>query len=270
VAKTFAQLRNKLDGYLAHHLGGLENDERVEALGWYCQGLSLEVPDKTLCGIAARLMPDASQGGRQRMQRALQRGRFSHEDVFARLQRTVFRTRAKRIAAYCLDDTGFEKKGDGSVGVQRQYSGTLGRVGNCQVAVSLHAVNDDFSACLGAQLYLPSDWSSDADRRALAKVPESITFQTKTEIALSLLRAARHNGAPKRPVVADAGYGDSRAFRDEVTALGLPYVVAISSNTTVWPPGSNPRPPKRRTARGRPPTTRRAGRRWPRPPRRAR
>ena len=90
MAKTYAQLRDKLEGYLASHLAGLENDERVEALAWYCQGLGLEVPDKNVYGIATRIAPDAVEGVRQRIQRALQRSRFAHDEVFERLQRTVF------------------------------------------------------------------------------------------------------------------------------------------------------------------------------------
>jgi SRSO17 transposase len=193
VAKTYAQLRNTLDGYLTHHLSGLENDERVEALGWYCQGLGLEVPDKTVYGIAGRVAPDSVESVRQRMQRALQRSRFAHDDVFERLQRTVFETSAKRVAAYCVDDTGFEKKGSLSVGVQRQYSGTLGKIGNCQVAVSLHGVSDDFSACLGARLYLPKEWIADDARLSRARVPDGIESRSS-----SFVRPAKTVGPSAR------------------------------------------------------------------------
>lgn len=251
MGNTYAQLRNELDHFLTEHLGGLENAERVEALGWYCQGLGFEIPDKSIYGIATRIAPNAVESVRQRMQRAIQRSRFEHEEVFGRLQRTVFEN-SDRYAAYCVDDTGVEKKGEFSVGVQRQYSGTLGKVGNCQIAVSLHAVNDDFSACIGAQLYLPREWTENEERLARARVPQDIGFKAKTQLAIELLRAAKANGAPARPVVSDAGYGDSRDFRDAVTKLGWQYAVAISSNTNVWPPEANPqRPPA--GPRGRPP-----------------
>jgi SRSO17 transposase len=253
MTKTFGQLQKALECFLSSHLQGLENDERVEALIWYCQGLGLELPGKTLLGIGKRLAPGGAQAVRQRMQRALQRGRFSHERVFARLQSTVFAS-ADVFEAYCVDDTGFAKKGTHSVGVQRQYSGTLGKVGNCQIAVSLHAVADVFSACLGAELYLPEQWVGDQVRRQAAGIPSDVGFQTKPEIALDLLRAAHRNGAPKRPVIADAGYGDSRDFRDAINELGWHYVVAISSQTNVWPPGSRPRRPPRTGKRGPPPT----------------
>jgi len=254
MTKSYGQLRDELEGFLSEHLAGLENAERVEALAWYCQGLGLEVPDKTVFGIAARIAPDATQAVRQRMQRALQRSRFSHDAVFERIQRTVFERAADRLEAYCIDDTGFEKKGEHSVGVQRQYSGTLGKVGNCQVAVSLHGISDDFGACLGARLYLPESWTADAERMEHASVPGGTVFQTKTQLALELLRTAKSNGAPKRPVVADAGYGDNSDFRDAIVALGFHYVVAVSSQMNVWPPGASPKVPARSGKSGRPVT----------------
>ena len=150
---TFGALRNQLDDFLSSHLAGLENDERVEALAWYCQGLGFEVEAKTALGLAGALAPESIQATRQRMQRAIQLGRFDHAEVFERLQQTVFES--GRMHAYCIDDTGIAKKGKHSAGVQRQYSGTLGKVGNCQVIVSLHGVSDTFGACLGLHLYLP-------------------------------------------------------------------------------------------------------------------
>lgn len=229
---TFAALRDNLDDFLSGHLEGLENEQRIEALGWYCQGLGLESRAKTAMGLAIAMDPESVEAKRQRMQRALQRGRFGHEQIFERLQETVFDSGS--MQAYCIDDTGIEKKGDASVGVQRQYSGTLGKVGNCQVVVSLHGVSDSFGSCLGLQLYLPESWSNDAERRQKARVPEHIEFKKKWQIALELLDAAEQNGGPKLPVLADAGYGDSRDFREALQERGFKYVVAISSQTSVW------------------------------------
>lgn len=253
MAKTYAQLRKGLESFLEHHLRDLENDERVEALTWYCQGLGLEIPFKTALGIAKRLDPDNVQATRQRMQRALAKGRFSHEEVFARIQATVFEEPG-RLTAYCIDDTGFAKKGEHSVGVQRQYSGTLGKVGNCQVATSLHGVSSELSVCLAGQLYLSESWTEDEERRENAQIPKSLEFATKPQIAVELLKKAKANGAPRRPVVADAGYGDSREFRDAIRRMDWHYAVAISSNTTVWPPGAKPVCPPSTGKRGRPRT----------------
>ena len=246
--KTFAALRDSIDEHLTAHLDGLENAQRVEALAWYCQGLGFGVESKTALGMAAALAPDGQQATRQRMQRALQKGRFSHTALFKRLQETVFES--GRMQAYCLDDTGIAKKGDRSVGVQRQYSGTLGKVGNCQVIVSLHGVSDVFGACLGLQLYLPESWCSDAERLSAAGVPDDVEFKKKWQLGLQLLDQARSNGGPSLPVLADAGYGDSREFREGLTDRGLKYVVGVSSQTSVWRSGTQVAVPKRQGRRG--------------------
>jgi SRSO17 transposase len=249
---TFGALRDNLDRFLTSHLSGLENNERVEALAWYCQGLGFEVEAKTALGLAGAMRPESIQATRQRMQRALQLGRFDHAEVFERLQQTVFES--GRMQAYCIDDTGIAKKGAFSVGVHRQYSGTLGKVGNCQVVVSLHGISDTFGACLGLQLYLPESWCEDAERREQASVPATISFHRKWEIALGLLDAARGNGGPTLPVVADAGYGDAREFREGLRERGLKYIVGVSSQTTVWRADTTVAVPPRRTGVGRPPT----------------
>lgn len=253
MAHTFGKLQRLVEQFLDDHLDGLDNAERVEALSWYCQGLGLELPQKSILGIAKSFAPDDVEPCRQRMQRAVNRGHFTHEDVFERLQTTVFETSANAMDAYALDDTGVAKKGTQSPGVQRQYSGTLGKVDNCQIVVSLHGVSDEFSCCLGAELFLPESWLDDTQRLDKAQVPgDRRKHRTKPEIAIELLRAARANGAPTRPVVADAGYGDSRDFRDAITDLGLNYVVGISANTTIWPPGSKPAVPAPSGKRGHP------------------
>jgi SRSO17 transposase len=249
---TFGALRDSLDGFLSSHLSGLENRERVEALAWYCQGLGFEVEAKTALGLAEAMRPESVQATRQRMQRALQLGRFDHAAVFERLQQTVFES--GRMQAYCIDDTGIAKKGGFSVGVQRQYSGTLGKIGNCQVIVSLHGVSDSFGACLGLRLYLPESWCEDAQRREQASVPAGVSFERKWEIALGLLDAARANGGPTLPVVADAWYGDCREFRQGLRERELKYVVGVSSQMTVWRSETIVAVPPRRHPVGRPPT----------------
>jgi SRSO17 transposase len=153
-------------------------------------------------------------------------------------------TRTEPVAAWIIDDTGFPKKGRHSVGVGRQYCGQLGKQDNCQVAVSLSLANHAASLPVSYRLYLPRDWAEDPARRAKAGVPEEIAFRTKPEIALDLLRAAAAAGLPPAPVVTDAGYGKDTGFRTGVSALGLSYVAAVLSSTTVWPPGTGPLPPK--------------------------
>ena len=107
------------------------------------------------------------------------------------------------IEAWIIDDTGFPKKGRHSVGVTRQYCGQLGKQDNCQIAVTLSLTNHDASLPIAYRLYLPEDWAKDQARRLKAKVPETIAFQTKPQIALEQIEAARAAGLPQGVVLMD-------------------------------------------------------------------
>ncbi len=139
------------------------------------------------------------------------------------------------VTAWIVDDTSFPKKGRHSVGVARQYSGQLGKRDNCQVAVSLSVATAEASLPIARQLYLAEVWVGDGERRAKAKVPEEVTFQTKQQFALGQVTAARAAGVPAGVVLADAFYGNSSAFRDGLSELGLDFVVAVLSKTAVSP-----------------------------------
>jgi SRSO17 transposase len=134
-----------------------------------------------------------------------------------------------------FDDTGLPKQGKASVGVAPQYSGTLGKIGNCQVVVSAEYLADDpasstpFHFPVSAQLFLPESWTQDAERRKQAQVPEEIIQQTKPEIALSLLDRARQWGVPVGAVVVDAGYGDNPNFLRGLDERQVPYICAVES-----------------------------------------
>lgn len=128
-----------------------------------------------------------------------------------------------------IDDTGFAKKGSHSVGVARQYSGTLGRVDNCQVLVTTHYVDRVFDWPITSRVYLPQSWVKDRARRAAARVPADVRFRTKGEIALRLIDAGMDAGVRTRAVVADAGYGDQPPFLDGLEDRRLPYVVGVPS-----------------------------------------
>jgi SRSO17 transposase len=128
-----------------------------------------------------------------------------------------------------IDDTGFAKKGTASVGVSRQYSGTLGRVDNCQVVVTAHYVDRVFDWPITARLYLPESWTRDEARRKKAHVPETAHFQTKGEIGLDLIKWSVQAQIPVRAVVVDAGYGDQPVLIDGLVALKMPHITAVSS-----------------------------------------
>jgi SRSO17 transposase len=161
-----------------------------------------------------------------------------------------------------LDDTGLPKQGRSSVGVARQYSGTLGKVANCQVVVSAHYVADEPTSSapvhwpLTARLYLPEAWAADSARRAKVRVPTDVPFQTKPELALALVDQARTWGVPFACVVADAGYGDNPTFLQGLDDRQVAYVVGVSSTFGVRLPDEVQAaallPPPRPRGRGQP------------------
>jgi SRSO17 transposase len=119
--------------------------------------------------------------------------------------------------------------------------------------VTLSLANHDASLPVAYRLYLPEDWAKDQARRHKVKIPETIVFQTKPEIALEQIKAARTAGLPQGAVLMDAGYGNDPRLRTEITALGMSYVAGIGLNTSVWPPGTGPLPAPPGTGIGRPP-----------------
>ena len=134
-----------------------------------------------------------------------------------------------------IDESGFVKKGTQSVGVQRQYCGRVGKKENCQVGVFLVGVTPAGSALLEHQLYLPADWAVDAKRRQKTGVPKAVSFQTKPQIGIALLRRLRQQDSVSLDwIIADEAYGQNGAFLDQLEALGQRYVVEVPKNITVW------------------------------------
>ncbi len=156
------------------------------------------------------------------------------------------------VSAWVVDDTGVAKDGKHSPGVKRQYSGTLGKIGNCQIAVSVHAVGERGTLPLGWSLYLPEEWCDDLPRRRQAKIPDELSFQTKPELAASVCERAAGWEIPTAPILADCAYGDDTRFRTKLDAQGLEYVVSIQGQTAVYGPETTFAVPKRTGRRGRP------------------
>ncbi len=156
------------------------------------------------------------------------------------------------VTAWVVDDTGIVKDGKHSPGVKRQYSGTLGKIGNCQISVSVHAVGARGTLPLGWSLYLPEEWCDDSERRRKAKVPEAVCFQTKPALAGALCADAAAWEIPTAPVLADSAYGDDTAFRSNLHALELEYVVAVRAETSVYGPETTFAVPQRNGTIGRP------------------
>ena len=242
--REIARLDRELSAYIDELLVGMGRKERVRAMGWYITGLLLDGERKSIEPMAARRVDEAAeiQAMRQRLQQAVTVSEWSDAEIWRRLAVKVDRE-LPAAEALVIDDTGFAKKGAHSVGVSRQYSGTLGRVDNCQVAVSVHLASERGSACAGMRLYLPEGWTGDSSRRAKAGVPDAISFKPKWQIALDLLDSTREWGIQKHVVLADAGYGEVTDFREALAERGYSYVVGVPGAVAAWAPGTGPIPP---------------------------
>jgi SRSO17 transposase len=136
--------------------------------------------------------------------------------------------------AWVVDDTGFPKQGTHSVAVDRQYSGRLGKTGNCQIAVSIEHVGEQGNVPSGWRLCLPESWANDAQRRSEVRIPAGIVFRKKWELALEIIDQIREWGLPDRVVLGDAGYGDGTEFREELEKRELKYAVDLLPQVGVW------------------------------------
>jgi SRSO17 transposase len=239
--------------------------DRQQPMHDYCLGLLMPIERKSVEPMAAVTAPAQVAAKHQSLLHFVGNAPWSDAAMLAKVAALVLPAieRGGPIEAWIIDDTGFPKKGRHSVGVTRQYCDQLGKQDNCQVAVSLSLANHDASLPVAYRLYLPEDWATDQARRDKARVPATIAFQTKPEIAFEQIKAARAAGLPEGVVLMDAGYGNETGLRTDITALGLRYVAGIGSNTSVWPPGEAPLPPQSRTGRGRPQTRLQRGQHQP-------
>lgn len=197
--------------------------ESRQALERYATGLLADLPRKTASGMG-RALPGISG---QRLQSFLTRAAWdSGEMDRLRIGQMVQGTSVGN-GVLVVDDTGFAKKGRHSVGVARQYSGTLGRVDNCQIVVSTHYVDSLYDWPVLARLYLPERWAKDRARCRRAQVPKAARFQTKGQIALQLIEEGRAAGVIPRAVLIDAGYGNQNPFLDGLEARQLAYGAGI-------------------------------------------
>ena len=237
--RQLAACRKRLDLFLAEMLAPLGRKDRRQWGGVYLRGLLLDGERKSAGAMASRL-PD---GNEQSLQQFLNQSPWNWlplwQQMAARLERTF-----PPAVAWIVDDTGFPKKGEHSVGVARQYSGTLGKTANCQIAVSLHRTDRQGSSPLGFRLYLPQEWTNDPARCQAAGVPDTVGFRPNWQLGVGLIDQALAWGLTKPPaVLADAAYGEVTAFREALEGRELAYAVGISKALAVWPeppPGAIP------------------------------
>lgn len=230
--------------------------DRRRPLEAYLTGLLLAGERKSVEPMAAKVDPRHVSRTHQSMHHFVANAPWDDRALLA-VARDYALTQLERhapVGAWVVDDTSFPKKGKHSVGVAWQYCGVLGKAANCQVAVSLSLANKTMSVPAAWRLYLPEKWAKDAERREEAGIPEDVVFLEKWRIAVEEIDALLAEDLPPAPVVADAGYGDCTEFRDALTARGFSYALGIKGQTSVWPPGKEPLPPKSYPGRGRPPT----------------
>jgi SRSO17 transposase len=255
-AEEIAEVRPELLDFTAQMLDGLARRDQLANGELYVQGLLLDGARKSMQPMAERLGVD-----HQRLQQFITSSTWDYAGV----RRNAARWFAGRfpVEALVIDDTGFGKDGDWSPCVARQYSGTFGKVANCQVGVSVHLVSEQASLAADWRLFCPASWDDQAlddpvaaararQRRARARIPDDVRHEEKWRLALRMIHemagpggwglqdlAARAGGG--RPVVtADAAYGDNTLFRQELAEDGWQYVVAVKSATSAYPGDARP------------------------------
>ena len=256
-AAGFAAVGEDLDAFAGQVFSSLPRSDQRATGGVYLRGLMLDGRRKSMQPMAARLGVD-----HQRLQQFITNSPW---DV-APVRRTLARLAIGVIQpeAWVIDDTGQAKEGTASACVARQYSGTLGKIGNCQVAVSVHAVTDKASAPLDWRLYMPVSWDDAAAategeaaairaRRRKCQIPDTEHHRPKWRLALEMIDDLLASGHRPPLVAADAGYGDTTAFRVGLEERGIGYVVAVKGSTSAYPADAVPVTAPRSPGRGRPP-----------------
>jgi len=216
----------------------LKHKRCIASFAIYALGLLSDGERKSVEPIAARIYPDPERCSslHQRLLHMLNDSPW--KDHAIRRYATQYALSAlpkdDPILSWILDDTGFPKSGAHSVGVQRQYTGTLGKVTNCQVGPSLTLATATTHLPVDFELYLPKSWLEDPKLRKKARIPSDVVFRTKPELGLQMIRRAVEDGLPRGIVLADSAYGNSSQFRKQLHEMGLHYAVAIDPQTKVF------------------------------------
>jgi SRSO17 transposase len=227
----------RLERYFQRIGDVLGEESRRGSFALYAMGLLGDGERKSVEPIAARACPDPKRvdAMHQRLLHFAVDSKWSDREV--RRQAATYALEAmtlrEPVEAWIVDDTGFLKQGQHSVGVQRQYTGSAGKVANCQIGVSLSVATRTEHLPLDFELYLPEVWTNDAARRREARIPADVTFKSKPQLALQMIDRAVEDGVPPGIVLGDAAYGSSSQFRAHLRSLGLHYAVAVDPRTTV-------------------------------------
>ena len=204
----------------------------------YALGLMGDGERKSMEPMAARACPspEGVNAAHERLTYFTRGAEWSDRDVRREAARYALAAMTARepVTDWIIDDTGFPKQGTHSVGVQRQYSGTIGKIANCQVAASLTIATRTEHVPVDFARYLPESWTEDPSRRAEAHIPYEVTFKTKPELGIEMIERAIADGVPAGLALADSAYGDNSEFRRRVRCEGLDYAVGLHRTTTVW------------------------------------
>jgi len=228
----------RLDAYFGQLGKVLGSDSRRESFAIYAMGLFSDLERKSVEPIAARACPDPEEvdAMHQRLLHFASVAKWPDAPVRLTAARAGLAAMVERdpIESWIVDDTGFLKQGKHSVGVQRQYTGSAGKITNCQIGVSLSLASRSSHLPVDFELYMPKDWTNDPKRRKEAHVPDELVFQTKMQLAMKMIERGLKDELPRGIVLADSAYGDSSAFRLFLRSHGLHYGVGVSANTKVW------------------------------------
>ena len=217
----------EMEGYVGRSFG--RRDSRAMARA-YIRGLLSPAERKNGWQLAEMM----GQSTPYKVQQFLYRSRWSAAEMRDDLQAYVKAHLGSEDGVLVVDETGFLKKGAKSAGVQRQYSGTAGRIENAQIGVFLGYASAKGYTLIDRQLYLPEEWIKDRERCAAAGIPESVSFQSKPKMGLAMIQRALANGMPVRWVTGDSVYGDYRGLRLWLEQAGIGYVMAVSRKEYMW------------------------------------
>jgi SRSO17 transposase len=253
-ARKLTKLRKDLTSFLDEIAGTLGHPRRRRWCEAYLRGVLLDGHRKSVEPMAARLkvIEQGDEDYEQALQQFLNQSPWDEQELLDGLHPWIG-DRFGRDGFLIIDDTGFPKQGEHSVGVARQYTGTLGKVASCQVAVTLQFATVAHVVALDARLYLPEAWAGDRERLTAAGVPDTVDYQPKWQMALAMVRRAVANGLTGI-VLADSLFGTVTAFREQLAADGRTYCVGIDSTLKVIAADADLGPIPPHSGRGRPPT----------------
>ena len=228
----------RLEEFFADRIGAHLKDRRKrESFAMYAYGLLGDGERKSAEPIAARACGDPNQTKRLQDKLLHFLGRAVWDDRAVRLEAARYAIEAveKRapVTVWIVDDTGFLKQGTHSVGVQRQYTGSAGKIANCQVGVSLAVATDSEQIPIDFELYLPRSWTDDAARRREARIPEHVVFKTKNDLALDMIERAIAAEIPGDILLIDSAYGSDSGLRNVVRTYGFDFGAAVHASTKV-------------------------------------